>query len=75
MRNVNVAFGTRVTASQKRHGAVEMYGEGKGYQKYIAYSVMGLTKTMEMPQSGDGMPEEIVQAHINMTAMAKMDRE
>lgn len=68
-----MAFGTRVTASQKKHGAVEMHGEGKGYQKYIADSVMGLTETMEMP--GKGMPEEIVQAHIIMTAMAKMDRE
>lgn len=36
---------------------------------------MGLTKTMEMPQSGKGMPEEIVQAHIIMTAIAKIDRE
>lgn len=27
--NDNVAFGTMDTASQKRHGAVEMYGEGK----------------------------------------------
>lgn len=27
--NINVAFGTRVTATQNRHGAVETYGEGK----------------------------------------------
>lgn len=44
-------------------------------QKYITDSVMGLPKTMEMPQSGKGIPEEIVQAHIIMTAMVKMFRE
>lgn len=52
-----------------------MEKEKNRYQKYVRDSVKGLTKTTEMPQSGKGVSEEIVQAHIIMMAMAKMDRE
>lgn len=52
-----------------------MEKEKNRYQKYVRDSLVGLTQTMEMPQSGKGMPEEIAQAHIIMMAMAKMDKE